>query len=204
MLRIQLKNAGKRFQYEWVFRNVDVTFGLGDKIAITGSNGSGKSTFLKCLAGQQPLSEGEIIYFHNNQAVPESEQFRQVAFSAPYLELPEEFTLREFLTFHFKFKQLAPGLTVKDRVTKEPWSVLFPGIDRANVRKVMHAAVLCGPDYKKMVLAELEREGKDPSAYEAGRCHHEAVPGAPLLRRSKKDHSVLYQFSRNRHLQFQL
>jgi len=85
-----------------------------------------------------------------------------------------------------------PGLTVKDRVTKEPWSVLFPGIDRSNVRKVMHAAVLCGPDYKAMVEAELLREGKDPSAYEAGRCHHEAVPGAPLLRRSKKDHSILY------------
>lgn len=114
MLRIQLKNAGKRFQYEWIFRNVDVTFGLGDKIAITGSNGSGKSTFLKCLAGQQPLSEGEINYFHNDQAVPESEQFRQVAFSAPYLEFPEEFTLKEFLTFHFKFKRLAPGLTVND------------------------------------------------------------------------------------------
>lgn len=85
-----------------------------------------------------------------------------------------------------------PGLTVKDRVTKEPWSILFPGIDRTNVRKVMHAAVLCGPDYKAMVEAELAREGKDPAAYEAGRCHHEAVPGMPLLRRSKKDHSVLY------------
>jgi hypothetical protein len=85
-----------------------------------------------------------------------------------------------------------PKLTVKDRVTKTPWEILFPSINRANVRKITNSAVLCGPEYKKMVEAELEREGKDPSAYMAGKCWHEAVPGAPLLRRNKKNPSELY------------
>ncbi|HSI76408.1 MAG TPA: ATP-binding cassette domain-containing protein, partial [Lunatimonas sp.] len=89
----------------------------GEKIAITGSNGSGKSTFLKCLAGQQPLSEGEVIYFYGNQTVPESEQFKLVSFSAPYLELPEEFTLKEFLIFHFKFKPLSDGLSIPEIIS---------------------------------------------------------------------------------------
>lgn len=79
----------------------------------------------------------------------------------------------------------APKLTVKDRVSKEPWGVLFPSIDRANVRKIVHSAVLAGPDYVKMVINELAREGKAEGEYEPGRCWHEAVPGMPLLRRHK-------------------
>ncbi|HEY9116955.1 MAG TPA: ATP-binding cassette domain-containing protein, partial [Roseivirga sp.] len=34
--------------------------------------------------------------------------------STPYLELIEEFTLQEFLDFHFKFKKLRLGITLND------------------------------------------------------------------------------------------
>ena len=36
---------------------------------------------------------------------------RQLAYCAPYLELIEELTLSELLTFHTRFKPLRPGLT---------------------------------------------------------------------------------------------
>lgn len=48
--------AGKR----WLFRNLDFDLKQGDRVAILGRNGQGKSTFIKILGGVLPLSEGEL------------------------------------------------------------------------------------------------------------------------------------------------
>jgi ABC-type multidrug transport system ATPase subunit len=60
MLEINLENVAKRFQYEWIFRDLSFTFPAGSKTALTGNNGSGKSTLLRCIAGQTPLTHGSI------------------------------------------------------------------------------------------------------------------------------------------------
>ena len=104
MIEIQLKEASKRFQYEWIFKNLSVTISQGQSIALTGSNGSGKSTLLKCISGSIPLSSGHIRFKQVDKILPESDWFNFLTISAPYLELPEEFTLSELIDFHFKFK----------------------------------------------------------------------------------------------------
>lgn len=114
MLEIQLDNIGKRFQYEWIFKKLTFTIPAKEKLAVTGSNGSGKSTLLKCIAGQIPVSDGKIVFLSNRQPVQDADVYKYISISAPYLELPEEFTLLEFLRFHFKFKKLAPGISIKD------------------------------------------------------------------------------------------
>lgn len=116
MLSIQLDQAGKRFQYEWIFKNVSLDLEPQAKMAITGSNGSGKSTLLKCLAGLIPLTEGKVKYLNDHKVISESDFFTYLAVSAPYLELPEEFTLMELLSFHFKFKDKISSLSVEDMI----------------------------------------------------------------------------------------
>lgn len=113
MLKIQLEEASKRFQYEWIFKNLDLSLQSGDSLAITGSNGSGKSTLLKCIAGSIPLSSGKISFVKDNP-IPDSDWFRFLTIAAPYLELPEEFSLKEVLQFHFKFKKPKSNLSLEE------------------------------------------------------------------------------------------
>lgn len=113
MFKIQLEKATKRFQYEWIFKNLDLTLESGESLAVTGSNGSGKSTLLKCISGAIPLTSGKVNYIYENQSISESDWFSYLSIAAPYMELPEEFTLEELLKFHFKFKNMISNFTVE-------------------------------------------------------------------------------------------
>ncbi|MBW3467117.1 ABC transporter ATP-binding protein [Arthrospiribacter ruber] len=116
MVGLDLTEAGKRFQYEWIFKALSFHIPAGSKCVVTGSNGSGKSTLLKCLSAVQPLTEGSIDYNFQEKKIKETEIFEYLAISAPYLELPEEFTLSELLSFHFKFKSPLEGLDHEEMV----------------------------------------------------------------------------------------
>lgn len=116
MLEIKLKEISKRYQYEWIFRKLTFSMPPASKLAITGSNGSGKSTLLKCISGLIPLTEGSIDYFFGENKISESEIFKHLVISAPYLELPEEFNLLELLKFHFNFKKSVAELSYQDMV----------------------------------------------------------------------------------------
>jgi len=113
-MKINLSQAGKRFNREWIFRNATIEFQQGISYAITGPNGSGKSTFLQCIAGMMQLSEGQISFTENEKIIPAENFYQSTSFCAPYVELIEEMKLTEFLNFHFSFKKLLPGIDLKE------------------------------------------------------------------------------------------
>ncbi|HTK19150.1 MAG TPA: ABC transporter ATP-binding protein [Mucilaginibacter sp.] len=114
-MKITLQNIGRRFNRDWIFRNIDYTFTSGETYAILGPNGSGKSTLLQVLNGSLAPSSGDIKYFLNNNPLEVDTVFKQVSLAAPYLELIEEFTMDEMTDFHFKFKSYRAGIN-KDAV----------------------------------------------------------------------------------------
>lgn len=105
-MQITLNNVGKRFNREWIFRHFDYTFSAGKKYAITGSNGSGKSTLLQVIAGSLSHNEGKVHFTVQQQVIEDEQHFQQISIAAPYLELIEEMTAGEFLSFHKQFKLL--------------------------------------------------------------------------------------------------
>lgn len=116
-MRITLIDAGKRFNRDWIFRHLHYQFHTGRSYAITGPNGSGKSTLLQAIAGAMTISEGSAKY-EESREIPGELVFRQISLAAPYLELIEEMTLIEFLTFHQAFKPFLPGFDVKTIIAR--------------------------------------------------------------------------------------
>ncbi len=108
MLQISLQKAGKRFNKEWIFRDLDYTFEMGQHYALIGNNGSGKSTLLQTISGYATLSKGKIDWGNFNA----ENIFQQISLAAPYLELVEEFTTQEQFEFHERFKSLRKDLTI--------------------------------------------------------------------------------------------
>jgi len=116
-MQIDVKGLGKRYNKQWVFRHLDYQFNYNASYAITGPNGSGKSTLLQILSGFFPPSEGTISYQRKDaETIKEEAFYNHFDIVTPYLELIEEFTLQEFIEFHFKFKKVKVGLSLDEVV----------------------------------------------------------------------------------------
>ncbi|WP_080237064.1 ABC transporter ATP-binding protein [Spirosoma rigui] len=111
-MEIVAEQIGKKYRKEWIFRRIDLTLKAGSSYTFVGPNGSGKSTLLQLLAGSLPATEGTLTYALNGRTLDPDNWFRQVSVAAPYLELVEELTLDELLTFHQTFKPFKNGLTI--------------------------------------------------------------------------------------------
>ncbi len=109
-MKIILEQIGRRFNREWIFRNINYEFESGSSYAVLGTNGAGKSTLLQVISGSLSSSEGKISYLHGDINIDQEKIFIQQSMVAPYLELIEEFTLTELIDFHFRFKKYRQGL----------------------------------------------------------------------------------------------
>lgn len=112
-MKILLSDAGKRYNREWIFRGLTYEFTDTDAYAITGNNGSGKSTLLQIIAGAVQHSEGEVDFMNAEKNIAAEYHHQYIGIAAPYLELPEEMTLIEFLEFHHSFKSFLSSFTAK-------------------------------------------------------------------------------------------
>lgn len=122
-MTISLINTGRRFNRDWIFRHLNAQFFQGKAYAITGPNGSGKSTLLQVIAGALSPSEGQIRYSEEvepsapDRQINQENVFTHLSIAAPYLDLIEEMTLLEFLTFHQRFKPFLSDATIPEIIS---------------------------------------------------------------------------------------
>ena len=114
---IGAEQIGKRFNKNWVFKNISGQFRSGEMIAITGPNGSGKSTLMQILWGQTLPSSGVISWSQDSKNIDPSDLWSFISIAAPYQDLIDEFTLEEQIDFHFRYKNPFKGIGKKELVT---------------------------------------------------------------------------------------
>jgi len=118
LIKIHLKNIGKKFNREWIFRNLDFEIPQGDQLVILGGNGSGKSTLLQLISGYVSPNEGTLTYFSEavNHADIVSNTIdienikNQISFSSPYIQLVEDFTAPELIQHLKQYKPFVADL----------------------------------------------------------------------------------------------
>jgi NitT/TauT family transport system ATP-binding protein len=59
--RIQVSGAGTRYGNLQVFRDISLSVGQREIVALVGPSGCGKTTFLRCIDGLIPITEGQIL-----------------------------------------------------------------------------------------------------------------------------------------------
>lgn len=113
-MNLELTNIGKKYNKDWIFRGINLTLKTNERYAVLGSNGSGKSTFLKLVAGYNIPSEGAITYGE----ISPDEVYKKVSIAAPYLDIYTDYTLREIAAFHQGLKPFFSGISTENFIDK--------------------------------------------------------------------------------------
>ena len=61
----QVENEGGGGRRKFVFRGIEFNVARGDKVALIGYNGLGKTTLMRIIAGTRPPTEGKAVLGHN-------------------------------------------------------------------------------------------------------------------------------------------
>lgn len=102
---LETKNVSLRFDDRLLFKDVNVTAQFGDKIAVTGTNGSGKTSFLKVILGQLK-AEGEVWV----SPAANIGYLTQEVFDLPLDKTPEQYFYQETFEERGKVRNLMKNL----------------------------------------------------------------------------------------------
>lgn len=127
--QLQALDIGKRFGQHEVLKGVSLTAKAGDVIAIIGSSGSGKSTFLRCINLLERPHSGRILVQGEELQLRTAKDGMLQAVNAKQLQ-----AMRSKLAMVFQHFNLWAHLNVLDNITKAPIDVLGVSKDEAVAR----------------------------------------------------------------------
>lgn len=117
-MEIELRNIGKAFKRQWLYKNISTTFRGPGVYAVLGENASGKSTLLRLLIGLEKASEGDLAWKKNGTELAVSEYYKHFSLAAPYQELFDQLSLREHFNMQKGFKHFVEDFSEEEFATR--------------------------------------------------------------------------------------
>nr|WP_238530461.1 ABC transporter ATP-binding protein [Oscillochloris trichoides] len=106
-ISLQVTDLAASYGPRTVFAQVSLRVERGEVLVVSGANGSGKSTFLRLLAGLQSPTAGSAHYHYAGEAWEPRSASHLIGWVAPDLALYRELSARENLRFFAKVRRVA-------------------------------------------------------------------------------------------------
>ena len=130
-LAIQLRGVGLRFGAKSVLDNLDLDVGVGQKIAVVGPSGVGKSTILRLLAGLLLPSKGRLSLYGQRQIYLREDQDNpmdvRMVFQSP--ALLASLSVAENVGFLLQRSRRLSPATIRARVSRVLEEVGLRGVE---------------------------------------------------------------------------
>jgi molybdate transport system ATP-binding protein len=98
---ISITDGSIRFDGTTLFEEITINIGKGEIVVVTGNSNSGKSVFLKIIAGNMPLSKGAISYNFTRAGIQNNSEELSIIRNIAYLDVRHSFKDRQNLQKHF-------------------------------------------------------------------------------------------------------
>lgn len=106
-MKLIADNLSKVFSDSTIFKDISFEISAGQCLAITGRNGSGKTTLIRVLSQLILPSKGKLLLYKNSSIIQKENYFKYIGLVGPYLELYQDLTAYENLTFFARMKEIS-------------------------------------------------------------------------------------------------
>jgi iron(III) transport system ATP-binding protein len=125
------KNITKHYAEEIIFHDLSLSIPLGEILSLVGPSGCGKTTLLRCIAGLEELTEGQLWMGSEDVTKHKAEQRPIVMMFQQPLLFPH-MTVIENITYGLKTKKVnkkerrTAGLTMLEKIEMEGYEDRYP------------------------------------------------------------------------------
>ncbi len=103
-INIICDKISKTYSGKSILKDISFSISSHQSLSITGRNGSGKTTLIKLIANIIRPSNGRITFQNNNADIPDDKRYQRIGLLSPYLNLYDELTAFENLSFFYKLR----------------------------------------------------------------------------------------------------
>ena len=183
---LKVTDLMKKYGDHVIVDRFNLTVYSGEAVALTGRNGSGKSTVLRCIIGADRPSEGRVEAFGRKVSETDPAFRRDVATIVDDLDFFPDLSVVEHLDLLARAHGLADPDALVDEVLDEvqlvPQSAQLPGTLSSGQRRRLALATALVRPRKRLVMDEPEqRLDVEGVAWLGARLKHEMSKGLAIV-----------------------